>query len=131
VIRVDDSAGGAAGVSRSIFVFRQIAFVTTSATCTGTVQAGCTTTLKYTGGIPNGKPTVNVTQYPSQYPPLPTGSTFVASNGTVNVQIATVCTFGNGVAVVTLVLVDHGGCTPGYKCTSGSATLTVRLSSAC
>ena len=131
VIRVDDSAGAAAGVSRSIYVFRQIAFVTTNATCTGTVQTGCSTTLTYIGGIANGKPTVTVTQDPASYPPVPAGSTFVASDGTVNVTIATVCTFGNGVAVVTLVLVDHGSCTSGYKCKSGSATLTIRLSSAC
>jgi hypothetical protein len=134
VVRVDDSVGGAAGVPTSILVFRQIAFVTTSQTCSGEVHVGCTTTLKYMGGIPNGKPTVKVTQYPGKYPPLPKGSMFSAAKGIVSVTIPPVgCgPFTTGyLAVVTLVLVDQSPCGAGYLCLSGSATLTVRLSSLC
>jgi len=134
VVRVDDSAGAAAGVPTSILVFRQIAFVTTNQTCIGEVHVGCTTTLKYIGGIPNGKPAIKVTEYPPKYPALPKGSTFSVGKGIVSVTIPAVgCgPFTSGyLAVVTLILVDQSPCGAGYNCSSGTATLTVRMSSTC
>jgi hypothetical protein len=128
VIRVDDSAGSAAGVSRSIFVFRRIAFTSSSAKCTGTYLTGCTTTLKYTGGA-GGTPKIKFTLNPAT-PPLPTGSTITAKAGVVTVVIAAPsCSFPN--AVLTLVLTDPSPCTTGYQCTSGPASVAISLPGAC
>ncbi len=123
VVRVDDSAGAAAGVTRSIFVFRQIAFTSPRGTCSGTLTS-CTTQLKYTGGASNA-PKVNVTQDLALYPPLPAGSTFTAKGGVVNVSIP-VCPPGN-LIVVTVVLVDQSPCGVGFNCSSGKLTLTITL----
>jgi hypothetical protein len=129
VIRVDDSAGAAAGVPRSIYVFRQLAFTAGSATCTGPVLSGCMTQLRYTGGISNGKPVVKVTD--TGKPPLPPGSKFIAAKGVVTVSIAgSLCSsaYGNGYnAVVTLVLVDQSPCVVGFNCSSAKLALTIRL----
>jgi trimeric autotransporter adhesin len=130
VVRVDDSAGGAAGVPRTIYVFRQIAFTTSRATCSGTYLTGCTTQLKYTGGA-SSAPKVNVTQNLALYPPLPPGSTFTAKAGVVNVSIPPVCTLGNGTAIVTVVLVDQSPCGAGFNCLSGKLSLTINLPGAC
>ena len=128
VIRVTDSAGTAAGVSKSIFVFRQIAFTTTSALCSGTYMTGCTTTLKYTGGA-SAKPKLSVTLSPTT-PPLPAGSTCTAKGGVVTVVIAIpACSYPSG--HVTLVLIDQSPCTTGFKCTSGPAAVDIALSSGC
>jgi hypothetical protein len=130
VVRLDDSAGAAAGAPSSIMVFRQIAFAATTGTCTGSVPGGCTTPLGYTAGTPNGTPKVNVTQSP-RYPPLPKGSTFIAGKGVVNVSIpgpGCGSAFGNGYdVVVTLVLVDQSPCGVGFNCSSGKLSLTIHL----
>jgi hypothetical protein len=129
VVRVDDSAGAAAGAPSSILVFRQIAFAAAAGTCNGSAINGCATQLSYTGGIPNGKPVVQVTD--TGKPPLPPGSTFTAAKGVVTVKIAgSSCSsvYGNGYsAVVTLVLVDQSPCGVGFKCSSGKLSLTIRL----
>jgi hypothetical protein len=130
VVRVDDSAGAAAGVPTSIFIFRQIAFTRPTGTCSGTYLTGCTTQLPYTGGA-SSAPKVNVTQDPALWPPLPPGSTFTAKGGVVKVSIPPVCTLGNGTAVVTVVLVDQSPCGAGFNCSSGKLTLTINLPGAC
>jgi hypothetical protein len=127
VVRVDDSAGGAAGVPRTIFVFRQIAFTTTRATCTGDQTTGCTTTLKYTGGASNATPKLSVTLDPKT--PLPPGSTFTAKAGIVTVSIKPQC--NSFTAFVTLVLVDQSPCTVGYKCSSAPASVTITQTQSC
>jgi hypothetical protein len=127
VVRVDDSAGGAAGVPRTIFVFRQIAFTTTRATCTGDQTTGCTTTLKYTGGASNATPKLSVTLDPKT--PLPPGSTFTAKAGIVTVSIKPQCS--SFTAFVTLVLVDQSPCTIGYKCSSAPASVAITQTQSC
>jgi hypothetical protein len=133
VIRVDDSAGSAAGVPRSIFVFRQIAFSAAVGTCTGMFNAGgggCSTQLKYTGGASN-TPKVTVFQS-SQYPPLPAGSTFIAKSGIVSVTIPlSGCGTPSYNSIVTLVLVDQSPCGAGFNCSSGKLSLSVSLSNNC
>jgi hypothetical protein len=63
VVRVDDSAGAAAGAPSSILVFRQLAFAKTTATC-GNSPSDCAPgrsgalQIGYTGGTPGAKPTV-------------------------------------------------------------------------
>jgi hypothetical protein len=130
VVRVDDSAGSAAGAPGSILVFRQIAFTSLRGTCSGTYLTGCTTQLKYTGGA-SSAPKVIVTQDLALWPPLPPGSTFTAKAGFVNVSIPPVCTLGNGTAVVTVVLVDQSPCGAGFNCSSAKLTLTINLPGAC
>jgi trimeric autotransporter adhesin len=132
VIRIDDSAGAAAGVARSIFVFRQIAFTTTSATCSATGNpVSCTTpTLKYTGGASNS-PTVTVTPNP-RYPALPKGSTFTAKSGVVTFTIpGPACNAPNYDSIFTVVLVDQSPCGAGFNCSSGKLTLTIHMSNNC
>jgi hypothetical protein len=128
VIRVDDSAGSAAGVSRSIFVFRRIYFTTTSAKCSGTYATGCKTTLSYTGGASSATPKLKVTLNAGD-PPLPTGSTVTAKSGVVTVNIAPQCNSYS--AVMTIVLVDQSPCTVGYICSSAPASVAITLTSAC
>jgi len=132
VIRVDDAAGGAAGVSRSIFVFRQIAFTATSSICSaqGFTPFFCTTKIKYTGGA-SSVPRVNVTQS-SQFPPLPTGSTFTAKSGVVTVTIpGPSCATGSYSSIVKLVLVDQSPCGASFNCSSGVLSLAIRMSNSC
>jgi hypothetical protein len=132
VVRVDDSAGAAAGVPSSIFVFRQIAFAITKATCVGSVQSGCIKTLNYSGGASGATPKLKVT-LSSANAPLPAGSTFTVKAGVVTVSIAgPQCQYLNGFdAIVTLVLVDQSPCSAGYICSSIPATVHITLTNAC
>lgn len=128
VVRVDDSVGAAAGVPTSIFVFRQIAFTTSTASCSGTYQTGCTTKLKYIGGASSASPKINAT-LSSGAPPLPAGSTITAKAGIVTVLIAIpACSYP--LAVLTLVLVDPK-CGAGFLCSSSPAKVDINLSSGC
>jgi hypothetical protein len=131
VVRVDDSAGGAAGVPSTIFVFRQVAFTTTSATCAVSANpVVCKMLLAYTGGA-SKTPKVNVTQSP-KYPALPAGSSFTAKSGVVTVTIpGPACNALGYFSVVTLVLVDQSPCGAAFNCLSGNLTLTIRLSNNC
>ena len=127
VVRVDDAAGAAAGVPTSIFVFRQIAFLTTSAKCSDT-GSGCTTTLRYTGGASNATPKIIVTLRAGD-PPLPPGSTITAKAGVVTVSIADQC---NAFSIVaTLVLVDPSPCSVNYKCSSAPALVAITKTFSC
>jgi hypothetical protein len=131
VVRVDDSAGGAAGVPSTIFVFRQVAFTTTSAPCAVSANpVVCKMLLAYTGGA-SKTPKVNVTQSP-KYPALPAGSSFTAKSGVVTVTIpGPACNAPGYFSVVTLVLVDQSPCGAAFNCLSGNLTLTIRLSNNC
>lgn len=127
VVRVDDSAGAAAGVPSSIFVFRQIAFTTTSAKCSD-VGSGCTTTLPYSGGASNATPKIKVTLRAGD-PPLPPGSTITAKAGVVTISIADQC---NAFSIVaTLVLVDPSPCTVNYRCSSAPASVAITKTFSC
>ena len=132
VIRVDDSAGAAAGVSRSIFVFRQIAWTLSSATCTNTNPSPvCTTpTLKYTGGA-SSTPKVSVTPTPGN-PALPPGSTFTAKSGVVTFYIpGPACNAPAYDSVFNVVLIDQSPCGVGFNCSSGKLSLTIHMSNGC
>jgi hypothetical protein len=129
VIRVDDSAGDAAGVTRSIFVFRQIYFTKTRATCSGTDNTGCTTTLPYKGGASSATPKLNV-KLRSGDPPLPAGSTVSAKAGVVTLNIPPNCNAAYS-AVMTLVLVDQSPCITGYICSSAPATVDITIVITC
>jgi hypothetical protein len=127
VVRVDDAASGAAGVSRSVFVFRQIAFTRSSAKCN--VDSGaCTATLPYSGGASKATPKVIVTLRAGD-PPLPPGSTFVANAGVLTVSIPSQCNAFSSVASV--VLVDQSPCTVGYMCSSAPALVAINKTYSC
>src|SRR5665213_3552720 len=119
VIRVDDSAGAAAGVSRSILVFRQIAFVTKYAPCPGNYLASCAAFLRYSGGR-GGTVTAHITaiapipgfQLPppgkSPYTPPPAFRAS-GSGGTLTVSEPAQCNGGcggGGFWRLTLVITD-------------------------
>jgi len=132
VIRVDDSAGGAAGVSRTIFVFRKIVWTTTSASCTNTNPSPVCTTppLKYTGGASNA-PKVSIA--PSLgYPALPPGSTFIVKSGVVTFNIpGPACGAPNYDSILNVVLIDQSPCSAGFICSSGKLPLTIHMSNGC
>jgi len=132
VVRVDDSAGGAAGVPASVFVFRQIGWTTTSATCSVSANPPVCTTpqLKYTGGA-SATPKVNVTPNPGN-PALPPGSSFTAKSGMVTFNIpGPVCNALDYNSVLSVVLVDQNPCGAGFNCSSGKLTLTIHMSNNC
>ena len=129
VVRVDDSVGGAAGVSRSIFVFRQIYFTNTRVPCSGSDNTGCTAKLPYKGGASSATPKLSV-RLNSGDPPLPTGSSVTAKAGVVTVYIPPNCNASYN-AVMTLVLVDQSPCTVGYICSSAPATVDITIVITC
>jgi len=126
---VSDQYGAQGTVPANWYVFPHIAF-TGNGACTGFVVNGCSTQMQYTGGKPNGSPTVQVTQDP-KYPPLPSGSKFTAGGGVVSFTIPALgcATYGNTgyFAILSLVLVDQSPCGPGTNCSSAAASLTIRL----
>jgi hypothetical protein len=141
VVRVDDSAGAAAGAPTSIRVFRQIAFFTTSALCSGNFLTACAATLQYSGGI-GGVVTAHITaiapvpcsptgvcpQPPPGKPPYtpPPGFTASGSGGTLKVSEPADCDStcgGGGYWQLTLALTDASACGAGYKCTSSNTAI--------
>jgi hypothetical protein len=131
-VRVDDSAGAAAGAPSSVFVFSRIAWTSGPASCTAFGNpAACTTpTLKYTGGA-SKTPKIQVT--PSAgYPGLPAGSTFTAKAGVVTFNIpGPACNTPNYDSILNVVLVDQSPCGAGFICSSGKLSLTIHLSNNC
>ena len=139
-VRVDDSAGAAAGAPSSIMVFRQLAFTSaTSYVCSG--RLSCALKIAYTGGIPGDKPAVKVVSVvggnistrlvtggcgasvtTSSPPP---GTTTAASGGTMTLSLTVPnsawCSYSS---TVTYQLVDHSPCGAGFLCTS-SNTISV------
>lgn len=143
VARVDDSAGAAAGVTRSILVFRQIGFVTKYALCASGYSTACTVTLRYSGGR-GGVVTAHITAIapvpcspagfcpqppPPGKPPYtpPSGFKASGSGGTLTVSEPTNCngTCGStgGYWRLTLRITDSSACTAGYRCTSSNTAI--------
>ena len=145
VVRVDDSAGGAAGAPSSILVFRQIVFTQTTGWRCGNSTNNCSPSLSgalqipYTGGLPGGKPKVKITSvvggsigvpspaagcaspvYSVTTSPPP-GMTASASGGILTIaagppDMKTWCQYS--ARSITFVLVDQSPCGSGLLCTS-------------
>jgi hypothetical protein len=133
---VTDALGATAGVTPTFYVYKHIGFTVSTATCTGffngAPNSGCTNRqLQYSGGTPNGTPTVTITPDPKQA--LPSGTTVSAQGGVVTFSMPSPgCFFVNGYfAVITLHLIDQSQCGSSTKCTSGSATITIRMGDGC
>jgi large repetitive protein len=152
VIRVDDSAGAAAGVPRSILVFRQLAFNVSNATCPDptTKLNQCSATLNaalhipYSGGTAGAKPIVKITSVTGGIirTPGPRAACFTpVSNATTSPPPRMTVSASGGVmtlsagppdgktwcgysATITFVLVNPSPCGAGFFCTS-SNTLSV------
>jgi hypothetical protein len=149
VVRVDDSAGAAAGAPSSILVFRQLAFAQTTATC-GSSPSDCApgrsgaVHVNYTGGTPGARPAVQITSVtqgtistpggtggcstpvtsPTTKPPP--GMTVSASGGVMTLaagppDLSKWCYY---TAYITFVLVNPSPCGSGLLCGS-SNKLTV------
>jgi hypothetical protein len=136
-VQVTDQFGASATVNASWYIFSHIVFTVASASCTGSFNgapnSGCTNQqLQYSGGTPNGTPTATISQDLAKYPALPAGTTATANGGVVTFTMPSPgCSFVNGYfAVVTVVLIDQSRCGPG-NCTSGSATITIRMGDGC
>jgi hypothetical protein len=133
---VSDQYGAQGTVPANWYVFPHIAFTVSNAICTGSYNGGgggCTTQqLQYAGGTPNGTATGVITQDLAKYPPLPAGTKVAASGGIVTFTVPTPgCTFANGFfSIVTVVLADQSPCGSG-NCSSGPATVTIRMSNGC
>lgn len=142
VVRLDDSAGAAAGAPSSIMVFRQLTFTTPSTTyiCSG-VRTSCALNIPYTGGIPGDKPAVKVLsvsggniilrivtggcQAAAATSSPPPGTTTAASGGTMTLSLTIPSpTWCNYSGVVTYELVDHSPCGAGFLCASSN---TIRV----
>ena len=141
VVRLDDSAGAAAGAPSSIMVFRQLAFgPPPSYQCSGV--SSCALKIPYTGGIPGDKPAVKVLSVSGGNIKLgsgraciaatatstsspPPGTTTAASSGTMTLSLTVPnsawCSYSSQVVYE---LVDHSPCGAGFLCTS-SNTISV------
>ena len=136
VVRVDDSAGGAAGAPSSILVFRQLALK--GGTCYGNYGIGCTVRLTFSGGIPGVTPSVriaSVSQNPNPVPGQgmcwtlsatapPTGYGLTVGGGAVTLTIPKGLIGGYG-AIWTLVLTDKSSCPTSLVCSSPAATVPI------
>jgi hypothetical protein len=135
-VRVDDSAGAAAGAPSSILVFRQLALA--GGTCYGNYTTGCTVNLKLSGGVPGVTPSVriaSVSQNPNPVPGQgmcwtpsatapPTGYGLTVGGGVVTLTIPKGLIGGYG-AIWTLVLTDKSSCPPSLLCSSPAATVPI------
>jgi hypothetical protein len=127
-VRVTDSLGAIATVSANFSVFQHIAFTVAAAQCVSTVAPGCATQqLQYAYG--NGTPNVVVTNInaPNYKNVMPAGFSAVAKAGTIYVSIPAQPNRGNWNGTITVKLVDQSPCGKGYNCSSGVATITVRI----
>jgi hypothetical protein len=139
VVRVDDSAGGAAGAPSSILVFRQLAFSQTTITC-GNSPSSCALSIPYTGGLPGDKPIVKILKVSggsistrdvtgactnavptSSAPP---GMTTSASGGAMLLSAAPTSAWCYYTATIVFELVDRSPCGAGLLCASRN-TLSV------
>jgi large repetitive protein len=139
-VRVDDSAGAAAGAPSSVMVFRQLVFTSaTSYVCSG--RLSCALKIPYTGGLPGDKPAVKVLKVTSgaigtrsvtgqcvsvATSNPPPGTTTAASGGTMTLSLtipnSAWCSYSS---TVTYELVDHSPCGAGFLCTSSSTVSVI------
>lgn len=149
VIRVDDSAGSAAGVPRSIMVFRQLVFNVTKPQCGNAPKLvhDCSTALHpplripYSGGTPGAKPIVKITSVtggtytqpifirPGCGGPIstnspPPGMAVSASGGFMTLSATLPGNWCSYSATITFVLINPSPCGSGFLCTS-SNTMSV------
>jgi hypothetical protein len=152
-VRVDDSAGAAAGAPSSVLVFRQLAFTQPTGWSCGNVrlkQNNCSTTttpplrIPYTGGIPGDKPVVKIVKVTGAtisarsalagcLPAVattnpPPGMTTSASGGTMTLSAgppsSTWCSY---FGTIIFELVDRSPCGTGFMCVS-SNTVSILFS---
>ena len=136
-VRVDDSAGAAAGAPSSVMVFRQLVFTSaTSYVCSG--RLSCALKIPYTGGLPGDKPAIKILSVSGGSISLrlvtggcqaavatsspPPGTTTAASGGTMTLSLTIPSsTWCNYSATIVYQLVDHSPCGTGFLCTSSNA----------
>lgn len=152
-VRVDDSAGAAAGAPSSVMVFRQLAFSQTTGWSCGNVRLkvnNCSTAtspplrIPYVGGIPGDKPIVKIVtvsgatisarsalagcQQAIATTNPPPGMTTSASGKTMTLAAgppgSTWCSYSG---TIVFELVDRSPCGAGFLCVS-SNTVTVLFS---
>lgn len=129
-VRVTDAIGATAQTTAQFHVFPHIAFSgPTTSTCTTTGGTGCTLapSLTYTLGTPGlAKVTAVITGLPAGQQ-WPSGAAFTAQGGTVTAITCSAAYHGTVSGVVTIALQDISTCATSRYCTSGTATVTVKL----
>ena len=129
-VQVSDKFGAKRTVKANWYVFPHIQFVNNAATCFATISPSCSTQqLTYAGGTPGKDPKVVVTSVnaPNYKNVLPVGFSAVAKGGTIYVTIPAQPNNGNWNGTITVKVVDLSPCGPGSNCSSGLATITVRI----
>jgi hypothetical protein len=140
-VRVDDSAGAAAGAPSSVMVFRQLVFTSvTSYVCSG--RLSCALKIPYTGGLPGDKPAIKILSVSGGSISLrlvtggcqaavatsspPPGTTTAASGGTMTLSLTIPSsTWCNYSATIVYQLVDHSPCGTGFLCTSSNTASVI------
>jgi hypothetical protein len=140
-VRVDDSAGAAAGAPSSVMVFRQLVFTSaTSYVCTG--RLSCALKIPYTAGLPGDKPAIKILSVSGGSISLrlvtggcqaavatsspPPGTTTAASVGTMTLSLTIPSsTWCNYSATIVYQLVDHSPCGTGFLCTSSNTASVI------
>jgi hypothetical protein len=125
-VTVTDALGAIGTVSANFTVFQHIAFTVTAAQCYSTVAPGCATRqLQYAYG--SGTPKVVVTGFKSSFTTMPTGFSAVANSGTIYVTIPAQQTRVGWQGTISVKLVDQSPCGSGFNCSSGTATIDVKI----
>jgi hypothetical protein len=150
-VQVTDQFGATGTVNATWYVFSHIAAAATSFTC-GFSASSCTIQIPYSGGTPNGGPTVRLITVGDAFfggrdqgPPriasgancgtlavptkLPPGTTTAAVGGVVTITIPSPNTNGycGYQARVTIALADQNPCGPGYNCFSNPVTIDISI----
>ncbi len=140
---VSDQYGAQGTVGANWYVFPHIAFSQTSATCGAIRVFSCSLQIPYSGGTPNGKPSVSVTSVSGASLGTLSVTGACVSNPTTNPPPGMVAAAGGGAmtlaagppdqktwcaykGTITFVLVDQSPCGPGANCTT-SNILTVQF----
>jgi hypothetical protein len=123
IIQVTDQFGASGSVSAQFYVFPHIALSTNSVKCVqGSAQ--CVIQVNYSGGTPNGTPTVTVSAFNPQ-PGPPRGYSVSASGGVLTFQ----ANGGSGsyTGSVSITLTDQSLCGPGSARCSTTLFVSINL----
>jgi hypothetical protein len=131
-VQVTDSLGATATVAPLFWMYQHISLASDNTMCYR-IFSSCSLSLKISGGVPQGKPSVALAStaaqsqgcWPTSPIPLPTGYTLTVSGGYVNLFIPRP---GGGYGGVwNLVLTDHTLCAANTYCTSPGATANIGI----
>jgi hypothetical protein len=127
---VTDSLGQTASISPTFYVYPHISLA--SGSCLGGFGTGCQIKLSYSGGTPGGTPAVKIVSVADNVPGCysggqpPSGYSLGIGGGYVTVGIPGNISSGYG-SIWTLALTDQSVCGPSTYCSSGPATVNIKV----